>query len=167
RLAPVLFQVPVHAVVGRVDLAAYEPFPERGVAAIEHRVVGLVPGQHVRIDLEAVGKPVEAEFFEDAGVPHVRLCLELLGGLKVFLLLPMHGDLRFADLGQLPRFRCSGHGYASWAAVLLGALRWLVERLRYAPRVDGGQGAPCKLRGGTRSAVAGRMNRLTPSLTSG
>src|SRR2546427_3195620 len=72
----------VYAVVGCVDLAAGEPFPERGIAGIEHGAIGLEPGQHVRVRLEAVGKPVEAELVEDARVPHVRLCLELLRGLR-------------------------------------------------------------------------------------
>ena len=99
RLAPVLLQVPVHAVVARVDLAADEPFPERRVAGVEHGVIGLEPGQHVRIGLEAVGEAVEAELLEHARVPHVRLCLELLRRLIVLLFLPVHGDLGFADLG--------------------------------------------------------------------
>src|ERR1041384_293698 len=42
-----------------------------------------------------------------------------------------------------------------------------VRKQRYAPPVDGGQAAPCKLRGGTRSAVAGAVSRLTPPLTRG
>src|SRR5882762_8137796 len=91
----------IHAVVRRVDLAADEPFPERRFARIEDRVIWLEPGEHIRIFLEAVGELVEPELFEDAGVSHVRLCLEFLGRLIVRLFLPMHSDLRFANLGLL------------------------------------------------------------------
>jgi hypothetical protein len=89
----------VHAVVARVDLATAKPFPERRVAGIEHGAIRLEPGQHVRIFFEAIGKIGEAELFKDARVPHIRLCLELLGRLIVPLFLPVHGNLRFADLG--------------------------------------------------------------------
>ena len=98
-LVPVLGEMAVYAVVGCVDLAAHEPFPEWGVAGVEHGVIWLEPGQHVGIGLEAIGKPVEAELLEDARVPHVRLCFELLGRLIVLLFLPVHGDLGLADLG--------------------------------------------------------------------
>ena len=99
RLVAVLLQVTVDAIVRRVDLAAHEPLPERRVAGIEDRAIGLEPRQHVGIRFEAVRELVEAEPLEDARVSHDRLCLELLGRLVILFLLPVHCDLRFADLG--------------------------------------------------------------------
>ena len=126
-LARVLGQMAVHAVVRGVDLAADEPFPEWCIAGVEDRVIRLEPGQHVRIDLETVGKLVEPELFKDARVPQVRLCLELLGRLIVGLFLPMHRDLRFADLGLLRRLQRLRHLILPPSRHLRLLAQWLVR----------------------------------------
>src|SRR3989442_8384200 len=129
----------VHAVVRRVDLATDEPFPERRVAGIEDRVIWLEPGQHIRIFSEAVRKLVEPELFKDMRVSHVRLCLEFLGRRIGLLFLPMHSNLRFADLGELFRFDCLCHVIEGWGVPF---------QVRYAARWRRGQGA-----GGARGSA--------------
>src|SRR5882762_6062995 len=99
----------VNAIVRRVDLTAGEPFPERRVAGIEDGAIRLEPRQHVRIFSEAIGELVEPEPGKGLRVPHVPLCLELLGTLIVCLFLPMHCDLRLADLCLLRRLHRLRH----------------------------------------------------------
>src|SRR5205814_8935925 len=97
------------------------------VARVARPAIGRELRQDVRVGLESVRETVEAELFDDAGVPHVRLCLELLGGLIVLLLLPVHGDLGYADLGQLLPVRRTCHGICLLGmrtAVLVGARGW-------------------------------------------
>jgi len=52
----ILRQVPVHAVVTRIDLSADKPLPERRIARVERGVPILIPGQQIGILLKAFGK---------------------------------------------------------------------------------------------------------------
>jgi hypothetical protein len=60
-LVLVLGQVPVKTVIADIELAAYKPFPERGVAGIENGVPFLVPVKQVSILRKTVRKIVQAE----------------------------------------------------------------------------------------------------------
>jgi hypothetical protein len=109
-LVLVLRQVAVDAVAGDVELAADEPLPERRLAGVEDRVPPLVPGEHLRVFLEAFREVLLREAFVDRGVLHVRLRDEAGGRRVVLLFLPMDRDLRFGRFGDLHRSVRVGHG---------------------------------------------------------
>ena len=100
RFVLVLGEVPVHAVVRGVDLAADEPLPERWIAGVERGVPVLVPAQQIGIVTEAFREIFLAEAFVDVGIGQVCLADKLRGGIIVFLLPPMHCDLSLAGLGH-------------------------------------------------------------------
>ncbi len=93
RFVLVLGEVPVHAVVRGVDLAAHEPLPERRIAGVERRVPVLVPAQQVGVLPEAFREILLAEAFDDVGIGQIRLADKFRGRIVVFLLPPMDCDL--------------------------------------------------------------------------
>ena len=101
---PVLRQVPIDAVVGRVQPATDKPLPERGVAGVEGGMPVLIPGQQIRILLEALGEVLLLEPVEDARVARIGLANEFRGRGEVLLFSPVDRDLRFGDFHVLRRF---------------------------------------------------------------
>jgi hypothetical protein len=53
--------VPVNAVIADIELAAYKPFPKRGITGIKGGMPGFIPIQEVSIFLEAIRKILQAE----------------------------------------------------------------------------------------------------------
>jgi hypothetical protein len=47
-------QVPVNAVIADIELAAYKPFPERGITGIKRGMPGFIPVQEIGVFLEAI-----------------------------------------------------------------------------------------------------------------
>src|SRR6266511_1948317 len=101
------WKVPVDAVVTGVQPAADEPLPERWVAGVQGGVPVGVPGEEVRVLLEALGKALLAEPFEDRRVGRVRLGDELPRRVVVLLLTPVNRDLSRGDLRFLLFCHCS------------------------------------------------------------
>ncbi len=98
RFVLVLGQVPVHAVVGGVDLAPRKPLPERRITGIERGVPVLVPAQKIGVLSKAFRKVFLTEAFDDVGIGQIRLADELRGRIIVFFLPPMNRDLSFGRL---------------------------------------------------------------------
>ena len=94
RLVPVGGQVAVDAVVAGVQPATDEPLPEWWIAGIERGVPVLVPGEQVRVLLEALREVLLPEAFADRRVGSVRLSDELGRRVVILLLAPVDGDLR-------------------------------------------------------------------------
>jgi hypothetical protein len=88
----------IDAVVAGVDLSADEPFPERRIARVERLVPFLVPGEHLRVLVEALRKILQRESLGDVRIPEIRLLHEFLGRIEVLLFLPVDGNLRFGQL---------------------------------------------------------------------
>src|SRR5258708_22932548 len=99
-----LFQVAVDAVIAGVELAADKPLPERRMTGIERGVPIVVPVQELRILVEALGKMLLAEFFDDGGIGEISLGDEFFGKIKILFLLPMHRDFRFCYALCAPPF---------------------------------------------------------------
>src|SRR5207302_9753767 len=108
-LVLVLREVPVHAVVARIEPAAHEPLPERRVTGVERGVPVLIPGEEIPILPEALREAVEAEAFHDPRVGEVGLADEFCRGLIIVFLFPVDGDLRLADGHSLRVFPGAGH----------------------------------------------------------
>ncbi len=96
RFVLVLIEVPVHAIVRGVDLAAHEPFPERRIAGVEGGVPVLVPAQQVGVLSEAFRKIFLAEAFVDVGIGQICLADKFRGRIIVFFFPPMNCDLSLA-----------------------------------------------------------------------
>src|SRR5207244_1876797 len=107
----------VHAVDASVQPTAHEPLPKRRVARVEHRVPLGIPGEQIRVLLEAVGEVLLAEPLEDVGVGRVCLLDELFRRLYVLLLTPMNGDLRLGDRDRLVRHGAALVTGCGWAAI--------------------------------------------------
>src|SRR5256712_11357411 len=97
-LVPVLRQVAIDAVIGGVQLATDKPLPEGCVAGIESRVPVLVPGEEVRVLLEAFGEVLLPESIEDARITCIGLADKSRRRGEVLLLAPMDGDLCLGEL---------------------------------------------------------------------
>ena len=104
RFVFVLGEVPVHAVVGGVDLAAHEPLPERRITGVERGVPVLVPAQQIGVLPEAFREIFFAEAFHDAGIGQIRLADKFRGRIVVFFLPPMNCDLSLAGLAHASGF---------------------------------------------------------------
>jgi hypothetical protein len=76
--------VTVDAVVGDVELAAYEPLGERGVGPVEHLVPLLVPVQRLGL-LRPEALVVLVGLLEDGGVVDDRVGGEVLGRIEGLL----------------------------------------------------------------------------------
>ena len=90
--------MPVHAVIGRIQLAADEPLPERRVAGVQRGVPWRIPAQQVSVLREAVREMFLAEPVVDGGIVGIGLLDEILRRIDVFLLAPVHRDLRLRYL---------------------------------------------------------------------
>jgi hypothetical protein len=112
-LVAVLGEVAVDAVEARVELAADEPLPEGSVARVQGRVPVLVPGEKVRVFLEALGEVLFCEPLEDGGVVGVGLADEPGRWVEVLLFLPVDCDLGLGnlDLGRCLHILHVCHGY--------------------------------------------------------
>src|SRR6266496_6601678 len=73
RLVRARHCMPVHAVIRRIQPAADKPLPEWRVAGVQRRVPWPVPGEQIRVLLEAAGEFVLGETLEDGGVSSVGL----------------------------------------------------------------------------------------------
>ena len=87
----------VYAVVGGVDFATDEPFPAGCVAGIKGGVPILIPGQQISIFFETFWEVIQAKPLINIGVGHIGLGNKLRGGMKIFLFLPVNGNLGFTD----------------------------------------------------------------------
>ena len=105
RFVLVLGEVPVHAVVRGVDLAAHEPLPERRITGVERGVPVLVPAQQIGVLPEAFREILLAEAFEDVGIGQIRLADKFRGRIIVFFFPPMNCDLSLAGLDHRILFR--------------------------------------------------------------
>jgi len=94
-------QVPVDAVHACVQAPADPPLEERRLAGVKHRVPPAIPGQHLRILDEALGKMLRAEPLEDRFVVGVGLTAETCRGWDVLLLTPVDGDFGLRVLALL------------------------------------------------------------------
>ena len=100
----VLGEVPVHAVVRGVDLAAHEPLPERRIAGVKRGVPVLVPAQQIGVLPEALREILLTEALEDARIGQIRLADKFRGRIVVFLLAPMDCDLSLGGVDHYIRF---------------------------------------------------------------
>src|SRR6266581_4943642 len=90
---------PTNMIAVLSGLAAAEPLEERRRARVGRGVPRLLPGQQVRVLLEAVGELVLGEPFQDGGVGGVGLRDETGGRRIVVLLTPVHCDLSLGNHG--------------------------------------------------------------------
>ena len=93
-----LGKMAVHAVVASVELSADEPFPEGRIAGVKRLAPGLVPIEQGSVMVEAFGKTLFVEFFDQGGVLEIGLCDEFLRRTEILLFLPVDGDLRLSEL---------------------------------------------------------------------
>ncbi len=100
RFVLVFGEVPVHAVVGGVDLAAHEPLPERRIAGVKRGVPVLVPAQQVGVLAEAIREVLLAEALDDAGIGQIRLADKFRGRVVALLFAPMNCDLSLCGLAD-------------------------------------------------------------------
>src|ERR1700756_1288628 len=91
----------IHAVVGGVELAPDEPFPEGWITGVERSMPILVPVQHVGVLPETFGILVFAEPVENVGISQIGLADKFGGGILIFLSPPMDRDLSLAGLDHL------------------------------------------------------------------
>jgi len=105
----VLGEMAVNAVVGGVEFAADEPFPERRVGGVEGFRPLFVPVEKIGVVVEALWEVFFGEFFDKGGVGEIGLGFEFLRRMEIFLFLPVDGDLCF---GGFFRARCFGSGGA-------------------------------------------------------
>jgi hypothetical protein len=110
RLIGPRLEMPIHAVVAGVEPAPDKPFPERRVTAVEGGVPVPVPGQEVGILPKAFREVLLPEAFQDRRIVRVGLADKPRRRLNVFLLPPVHRDLRFGYLGLF------GNGHESTSA---------------------------------------------------
>ena len=105
RFVLVLVEMPIHAVVGGVDLAAHEPLPERRIAGVEGFVPVLVPSQQVGVFAEAFRVILFAKAFDDAGIGQIRLADKLRVRIVILFLAPVNCNLSFGGFAHRLWFR--------------------------------------------------------------
>ena len=86
-------QVAIDTVVTSVEPTADEPLPKRRVASVQRRVPIMVPGEQIRVFLEALRKVLLTEPFKDTRIACVCLTNKPWRGLIVLLLPPVNGDM--------------------------------------------------------------------------
>src|SRR5260370_42644869 len=91
----VLFEEGVDAVVADIELAAYEPFPERRMAGVQRGVPVMVPIEKLGVFAKTFGEVCFAEALHDGRVVEICLPDKFRGRAEVFLFFPVHRDLRF------------------------------------------------------------------------
>ena len=157
-LVLVLREMPVHAVVARVEPAAHEPLPERRVGGVQRGVPVLIPGKQIGVLPEALRKAVEAEAFHDPRVGEVGLADKFCGGLIGAFLFPVDGDLRLADRHRLRLFPGPGHcGHPPWCATPSPEVWSTCASILVPYRFPGKRGPSCAGRG--RHPPGGRLRR--------
>src|SRR5579859_2995734 len=91
----------IDAVVTRVQPTADEPLPKRWVACVQRCVPIVVPGEQIRVFLEALRKVLFAESLKNTRIACIGLPNKLWRGLIILLLPPVNGDLCFGDFDSL------------------------------------------------------------------
>src|SRR5438552_2546774 len=104
----VLGEMAIDAVVGGVEFAADEPFPERRVGGVESFLPLFVPVEKIGVVVEALRKIFLGEFFDEGEVGEIGLGFEFLRRMEIFLLFPVDGDLCFGGLFRVDRFGLGG-----------------------------------------------------------
>src|SRR5438128_1820491 len=110
-LVSILLQVPVHAVVTRIQLSADKPLPERRVAGIKRRMPVLIPGEQIGILLEAFGKVLLAKALENGRIRGIGLTDKLRRRVVIVFFLPVNCNLSFGDLKPFVSFVCHNSVY--------------------------------------------------------
>ena len=90
-------QVPVHTVVAGIDASAHKPLKAGRIAAVQRGVPLLVPVQQVRIFFKTFREVIQAEALKDGAVRQVGLRHKRSAGRQQVFLLPVHGNLGFAN----------------------------------------------------------------------
>src|SRR5207245_6519885 len=102
-LVPVLRQVPIDTVVGGVQPPTDKPLPEGCVAGVEGGVPVLLPGEEIRVLLEAFREVLLLEPVENSRVAGIGLANEFRGRDEVLLFSPVDRDLGFGYFDFLRR----------------------------------------------------------------
>ena len=103
-----LGEMAIDAVVGGVEFAAHEPFPERRVGGVEGFRPLFVPVEEIGVVVETLRKIFLGEFFDEGEIGEIGLGFEFLRRMEIFLFFPVDGDLCFGGLFRVDRFGFGG-----------------------------------------------------------
>ena len=104
----VLGEVAIDAVVGGIEFAADEPFPEGRAGSVERFAPPLVPMEKVGVAVKTLGKVFFGELFYERCVDEIGLSLEFLGRMEILLFFPVDGDLGVGGFFGAGRFGFGG-----------------------------------------------------------
>ena len=96
----VLCQMPIHAIVAGIDLAAFEPFPARRIAGVQDCIPVLIPVEHIGVFLETVREIFQAEPVKHTRICHVGLGNKFCAWMKIFLFPPMYRNFGFGSFNN-------------------------------------------------------------------
>jgi len=94
----VLGQMAINAVVGSIELAADEPFPEGRFRSVESFVPLFVPVEEIGVGVKTFWKIFLGEFLDVGRISEISLRFEFLRWIKIFFFFPVDRNLGFGEL---------------------------------------------------------------------